>query len=61
MQLLKKDLDPTERLTAMYKLDAITSAFHRTALFYGKIIISERYLPIEQKSIQPAKMGVISK
>eukprot|EP01116_Phalansterium_solitarium_P022569 TRINITY_DN7502_c0_g1_i1.p1 TRINITY_DN7502_c0_g1~~TRINITY_DN7502_c0_g1_i1.p1 ORF type:complete len:1638 (+),score=449.85 TRINITY_DN7502_c0_g1_i1:121-5034(+) len=54
------DADFDTKLTANRELLNLTQDFQHTVVQYGKIIISERYLPVSQKTIQPVPIGGIA-
>jgi hypothetical protein len=47
-------LDEPDSHDKFLKLRALAADFSRAAEVYGKIIISERYLPVHEKTIPPA-------
>ena len=44
-------------MAILRKVGALEEAFVRKAELYGKIIISERFLPLSQKTIKPLDIG----
>lgn len=55
---LKPNSSQNELLRAYEKVSNISRDFIYTATTYGKIIISEVYLPPEDKTIKPIRGGI---
>lgn len=58
---LQGDLEGhSARVSLLRQVAAFEAEFVRTATLYGKIIISERFLPVELKTIKPLDIGGIA-
>lgn len=57
MEVVNRDQTVLKEMETFQKLTALVHDFRHAALVYGKVIISEKHLPVEKKTIKPVEVG----